>query len=212
MATLAELKTRIILAMNRDDLGTGGEAHQALIDAYTRAIEFYADELFWFNRLSTTVNTVAQTPTVTLPTGLRYGAVISYQGIPLQKVPLEDIQEYYNAQNLVYSLPVWWADDGNTVRLWPTPDAVYSLSIYGLADLGVPASSNAWTNEAYDLIEARSRMILYRDYFRDPEGAALAASAETEALGKLMRETRKRGVSPLRTDMQVRPRYNIYTG
>ena len=52
MATLAQLKTRIILEVDRDDLGSGGEAEQALIDACTDAIEHYSGEEFWFNRAS----------------------------------------------------------------------------------------------------------------------------------------------------------------
>jgi len=54
MSTLAELKTRIILDTNRDDMGAGGELEQALADAIADAIEFHAGTLFWFNRASGT--------------------------------------------------------------------------------------------------------------------------------------------------------------
>jgi len=49
MATLSELKTRIRLETNKDDIASDGEAVQALGDAIASAIEYYAEEQFWFN-------------------------------------------------------------------------------------------------------------------------------------------------------------------
>ena len=63
----------------------------------------------------------------------------------------------------------------------------------GIAELGVPADSNEWTGAGYDLIAARVRMLLCRDVLRDLDGVRLAAAAEEEALGRLRRETRRRG-------------------
>ena len=215
MATLTALYTRIILDLNRDDMGSGGDLEQAKIDAVADAVEFYSDEQFWFNRASGTASTVASTATVALPTGVRLPTVVSYLGEPLRQVPLDRISEVYNATTPLTGRPYWWAEDEGLIRLYPTPNAVYALSVYGLASTGVPAAggdTNIWTTEALPLILARAKKILLRGPLRDPEGAALMAQAEDEALTKLRRETRRRGRSTLSTDLPAATGFNINTG
>ena len=50
MATLGELKVRVRLQTNKDDIAADGEAVQALSDAIASAVEHYAEEPFWFNQ------------------------------------------------------------------------------------------------------------------------------------------------------------------
>lgn len=207
MATLTQLYTRIILETNRDDMGSGGELEQAKVDAVARAIEFHADEEFWFNRTSGTKATVANTATIALPTGMRVARAISYQQTPLRSVDLSTI-EYLTATGQ----PTQWAENDGAIQLSPIPDAVYTLSLYGLADLGVPASSNEWTTEAYDLIVETAKKFLYRGALRDWEAAQAAQAAEEEHLAKLRRETRRRGRTSLVSDLQTGTRFNILTG
>lgn len=207
MATLTELKTRVILETNRDDMSAGGAMEQALIDAYTRAIEFHADEAFWFNRKTGTVSTVASATNVALPSGMRIAQIISHLQVPLIKAALGDIEHL-----AATGLPTRWAENEGAIQLSPIPDAAYSLKVTGIAELGVPATTNEWTTEAYDLICARTRLILYRDYLRDGEGASFASLAEAEALTKLRRETRRRGATVRGTDLPVPAGFNIATG
>ncbi len=49
MATLGELKTRIRLQTNKDDIASGAESEAELADAISSAIEHYSEEPFWFN-------------------------------------------------------------------------------------------------------------------------------------------------------------------
>ena len=49
MATLAELKTRIRLQTNKDDIAAGAESEAELTDAIASAIDHYSEEPFWFN-------------------------------------------------------------------------------------------------------------------------------------------------------------------
>lgn len=214
MSTLTQLYTAIILDTNRDDMGSGGELEQAKVDAVARAVENHADELFWFNRKAGTAATVADTATVALPTGMRVPLIVSYLGSALGKVPLDTIEAAYNAATPVTGVPSQWAEDGGLIHFYPTPDAAYTVSVYGIADLGVPASSasNAWTVEAYDLILAEAKIILCRGALRDPDGLALAKDAREEALAHLRRETRRRGVTGLVTDIPVPSGFNIVTG
>ncbi len=88
--------------------------------------------------------------------------------------------------------PTDYALSGSQIRLYPTPDQVFALAVIGVADLpalSTDASSNAWTNEASDLIAARTRMTLFRDVLRDPEGVGLAKDAIREAEDALDRKT-----------------------
>ena len=206
MATLTQLYTRIILDTNRDDMGSGGELEQAKIDAVAAAIDLHASEEFWFNRASGSVNTVAATATISLPSGMLLAKRITYNGSPLAKVQLHEIQGLTETGQ-----PTKWAEDDGAVRLWPIPDAVYALSLFGTADLGVPASSNEWTTEAYELIVNEAKVILCRGPLRDPEGLSLAKDGRQEALDALRRETRRRGRTQLGTEIGAVGDYNINT-
>jgi hypothetical protein len=204
MATTAQLKTRVILQTSRDDMGSGGILEQALTDALAQAVEDWADTQFWFNRASGTGNTTANVATITMPSGIRVPAVVAYgtaySGRKLERVDLETIET-----STVTGQPTQWAENEGTIQLWPIPNGVYAIYVYGNDSAGVPASgsSNIWTTEAYDLIVATTCKRLYRDYFRDIEGATLAQAAEGEALAKLQRETRRRGRFGLKSDLPI---------
>ena len=195
MTTLHELKSRLQAELDRDDMGSGEELEAQLATAIERAVEHHADEPFWFNRTSGTVSTVAGIATVALPAGMRIAEVVSLEQEPLRRSGLDELEHRTDA-----GLPSHWAESAGTIQFWPVPDAVYSLKVTGIADLGVPdhAESNKWTTEAADLIAARARFTLFRDVLRDIEGMQLAGQAEVEALSKLRRETRRRGRHPLR--------------
>lgn len=208
MATITQLKTRLALMLNRDDTGSGGALEQALIDSYTAAIDEHANELFWFNRTSGTKATVAATATIALPTGMRIAQSISYEQVYLKKCQREDIQ-----QSTLTGRPTAWAESDGAILLYPIPDAIYTLSLYGIADLGVPASTNEWTTEAYELIANSAAKRMCMQYLRDPEGAAIYKLAEADALSQLRAETRKRGGTLLATDVPpARHSFNINLG
>jgi len=207
MATLAQLKTQVIAELNRDDMGSGGDLETVLANAIDRAIEYYADELFWFNRASATPNTVGGQNYIALPAGMRRADLITYSQQQLFKVNLEQIEYLTDT-----GIPTRWAADGNNIRLWPAPDAVYSLAVYGVADLGTPVTTNAWTTEALDLIDARVRFTLFRDILRDKDGAQFAKMAEEEALAGLNRESRRRRAVPARSADFTVARFNINKG
>lgn len=207
MATITQLYTRIILDVERDDMGSGGALEQAKIDAVADAIETYADELFWFNRKSGTTSTVADTETAALPSGMRIPHVVAYLGENLQKVPIEQIEHRTET-----GIPSKWAENEGAIQLWPIPDAVYTLSVSGVADLGVPATSNEWTTEAYKLILNEAKLALFAGPLRDPEGVNLARAMRDDALAKLRRETRRRAMTNLTTDLASGAAFNINTG
>lgn len=209
MATLTELKTRIIAETNREDLedtlATQLQTHIA------RACEYYADTRFWFNAIATTATTTANTRTLAIPSGVRR---IDRLTIPayyrdIHEVTLEGLDD-----SDIYGVPDWYCYYNDSLRFYPIPDAAYTLGIYGLAQVDAPtgaSDTNAWTNEAFDLICAHTRFTLYRDQFRDPDGAQLAKGAVADALARLQRETARRLETPRRTG-RGRRGFNIFIG
>jgi hypothetical protein len=213
MASLLDLKTRIRLETNKDDIASGGEAEAALDRAISRAIEYYQDERFWFNVGSETAVTVASTATVARP-AVRVAdkVTISNSGSvsSLTKGALGDFIE-----NSSTGVPSSYAEYGDSLYLYPIPNGAYTLTLYGVRDIAAPtldAESTVWTNEAYDLIAAHARFILYRDIWRDQEGAVLAKGAIEEALGKLRRETRRRNAGGLRSDLPLSGGFSMIRG
>jgi hypothetical protein len=207
MTTLADLKTRIIAEMVRDDL-SDDLAAQLLIHIQ-RACEYYADEKFWFNSIIASAVTVAGTATVNVPATMRRVDRVSipaYYTDALIEVTLIDLKS-----DTTQSLPRGYAYYNDALKFYPIPDAVYTLELTGLAQVAAPAvdaDTSIWTNEAQDLIVARTKMTLYRGQFRDPEGTQLAIAEVQEVFNKLKRETAKRLETKLRVRTPTRG-YNI---
>lgn len=68
---------------------------------------------------------------------------------------------------------------GQRIRLYPVPnDAVYTIRLqvgpYRLAPLVNDTDESAWLDEAYDMVKARAKYILFKNTIKD---AALAAEA-----------------------------------
>lgn len=190
MADLGQLYARLVIDTDRDDLFDTMGLAQAKFDAVADAIELHADEPFWFNRASGTGDTSDGEAALALPDGIRFARIVACDGEPLTKVALDEIDHRTETGR-----PTRWAEKGAAIRLWPIPDRAYTLFVHGLSSAGVPpsaAEANHWTIEGYRLIVATAKKLLYGGTFRDPEGYALAAGEEQEALAKLRRETQRR--------------------
>lgn len=190
MATLGDLKARIADELLKRNLTAQIASHIG------RAIEFYAGRRFWFNTGRMVGSAVAPDASgyIPLPTGTRLIDQIIIGNIVLERRDPSAIDEL-----LAFSPTPGQATDyavaGDNIRLYPTPTAAVAPVVVGtfdLAALSVDGGSNAWTNEAADLIAARTRMTLYRDVLRDPDGMALAQSAEREAVTDLDMKTMRR--------------------
>lgn len=195
MATYLDLQTRIITETNRDDLSDTLASQLTLHIA--RAIEFYASKRFWFNEGTKTGVCVIGNEYAAKPSGLReidrasitVGAAIT----PLTEKPLVYIDDLATVTSS--GQPSLYAETGDQIRLWPKPNQAYPLGFIGIVDLTVLAAAgdtNAWTNQGYDLITARTKFTLYRNQFKDEAGAGFAKDEEVEALAKLSGETARR--------------------
>lgn len=211
MVTWATQKTRIADEMVRSDIASGGAREALLEKHYQDAVEYYANEKFWFNSIVTTVNTVASTQTVTIPSTVQTveRLTIPAYDIELREVNLSEIEDYDTE-----GLPEFYSYYNDSIRLWPTPDAVYTLRIYGVSKVAAPTTGtddNIWTNEAAALIRAHTKMTLFRGLYRDPEGTQLAMAEAKDAYDALKQETARRLKKPLRSDRGARA-FNINVG
>jgi len=199
MATLAELKTRIQTEVNRDDLED--DLATILQQHIEAACEFFADEKFWFNSIVTTAATTPSTVTMTIPATVRR---IERLTIPAQYTELREavLPEFEQLDGGETGVPCVYAYYNDQIRLWPTPDAAYTLQFTGLAQVDAPetaSETNIWTVQAFDLIVSRVKMTLARDVFRDPDGVTLYGAATAEILRRAKRETARRLETPLRS-------------
>jgi hypothetical protein len=85
------------------------------------------------------------------------------------------------------------------IKLYPTPNAVYSLAFDLILDvtpaLVADTDQNFWTNQGQDLITAQAKIRLYRDYLSAVAGdqrLILARGQEVEAYSRLRAESTRR--------------------
>lgn len=191
MATLADLKTRIITETNRDDLND--ELADALTLCIQQSIDFYKNQRFWFNELRATSTLTAGSEYLAIPPEFVFvdqlRIIIGGVRYTLTKNQFTEIEDLYSVP--LTGQPTNWAEYDYQARLWPTANIAYTMIWIGVRNVSPaldyedPNSENDWTTYGYDLIDARARFLLYRDYFRDEGGMQIAKAAETEAYSNL---------------------------
>lgn len=202
MATLGDLKTRIISETLRDDLADEMASQLTLI--IQKSIDFYAANRWWFNEKLATVSTVIGSALAPLPTDFRFldQANLKVGGVSyaLALRQAVEIDELFTA-GAINGQPTDLAIVNDDLYLWPSANKVYPVELRYVADVS-PAlnytsdnSSNFWTNEGQDLIVARAKLRLYRDYLsaqlQDPRVIA-ANNQEQEAYSRLRSEHNRR--------------------
>lgn len=202
MASLGDLKTRIIAETLRDDLADSMADQLTLI--IQKSIDQYAANRWWFNEKAATVPTVIGSPYAALPVGFRFldKAWLKVGGVafPLRLLQAAEIDDLYTA-SMAGGQPTDFAILEGNLYLWPTPQTVYPVDLRYVADVTPAldydddASSNFWTNEGQDLITARAKLRLYRDYLsaqlQDPR-VVNANNQEEEAYSRLRSEHNRR--------------------
>lgn len=199
MTTLAVLKQRIADEAARDDL-TAQIAY-----AIQDAVKHYQPSRFWFteSRSEVVFSTVATQEFYTsadeadIPNLLRIDQITLLDGtVKYELIRADDREiEIYDSATSNRSRPSLYSYLAGQLRFYPIPDAVYTVRVAGITRLAVPSSdagSNAWTDDAEELIRNRAKYLLYRDVIRDKGEAAVAKAAEMEALRRLEAETHAR--------------------
>lgn len=211
MVTFTTQKLRIATEMVRGDLASGGDLETVLEQHYQDAVERYANEKFWFNSILTTATTTASVATISVPATVQTveRLTIPAYDIELREVNLKELPDYSTT-----GIPEFYSYLNDTLRFWPTPDAAYTLNVYGVAYVAAPTAGsddNIWTNQAAPLIRAHTKMSLYRGVFRDAGGTTLALSEIDDAYKALKQETARRLKKPLSSGRRSRW-FNILTG
>lgn len=95
--------------------------------------------------------------------------------------------------------PDCWTYFGQRIRLYPIPDQAYTIRLqlgpYRLSTITNVSDSNAWTMEAFDLLKARAKFILYKDIIKDAVLAAEALNDYEDQHRALKAETSRRNGS-----------------
>ena len=201
MASFLDLRTNIASDLTRDDLGN--QIGRAVLDA----IKNYERDRFYFN-----TTRLLTFPTVPLQK--------TYTGADLPQIPniIRIDQLFLKDTTSVFSLDRYepdefeWLTDSNTgpgkpsaftyidgqILLYPTPVTVYTMRPimhYRLDPLVQDADSNAWCNDAEQLIRAHAKLILYSNVLEDDAGAQRMQAQVPAYKDKLDSETSARSAT-----------------
>ncbi|MFB0490192.1 hypothetical protein ABIE45_002778 [Methylobacterium sp. OAE515] len=114
----------------------------------------------------------------------------------LRNVPIADLEAV--SDQTQPGLPTFYAKFSEGYRLFPVPDQVYTVRFTGHVRLGAPATdadTNAWVDEAYDLIAAYAKRYLALHRLKDAslkqamDTAVQEASTSLKGLATTMAST-----------------------
>ena len=204
MSTYATMRTRI-----DDELLRGNTLDTQINREILSAITHYKRRRFWFNEGTTTSSTAASTEYQNMP-----ATVLSLDSIritdgndPVQLIERSnDVLEMWGASATFSGMPSDFAKYKEKIRLYPCPDAVYTLTWAGIIDLGTPsadADTSAWFVEAEEMIRQRAKAAVRVNYIKDADaiaeqrtlalaGKPCISALEYTAFRELWRETARR--------------------
>lgn len=192
MTTRTTLKAEIIDDLERDATADGAR----VLSAISSAIKFYQPKRFWFNESrGITFNTVDGTDSYDFGSGQEIttefykidGVYVTENGQQYELSP----RDYRELETLIDTTPTEgrphsYAYINRALRLYPVPDAVYSIRLVGHIKAAEPASDgeadNVWMTEAYELIRCRAKWYLSTHVFPNPAMALSMRQAESDAL------------------------------
>jgi len=157
------------------------------------AIRAHQKDHFWFNEQQWSRSTEAGREFYALPAEYVAMFTISLNSprtklVSMLNDSMEEMEPYQGR-------PIYFALFANQYRLFPIPDGVYGLRLWGVRkypDLVADGDENPWTNEAFELIrEAAKARVFYSDIHKE-EFARTAEEAAAKARADLMLETKRR--------------------
>lgn len=194
------MQARIAREVNRTDLAA------EIRDAIQSAIQHYESTRFWFNEKSQSVSTSAGNPWVDVPadfvTADELTVQLNQRAYQLQRWSFADLDEIDTSGATVLGQPIGYALFGERFRIYPVPDAVYSITVAYLSRLGAlsaDSDTNAWMTDAEQLIRARAKWELALHRTMDETMVAAMERAEARALSVLQsRSARNLGAGYMR--------------
>ena len=199
MTTLALLKSRISDDLARDDLST--QIGQAIEDA----IEHYRTRRFFFNETRSATFSTASSQAVysvgdddDIPLFFDLDAVFLIDGTSHYEMKKDDPQrlELLSDSSGGNGRPYRYAWFDQSFRLYPIPDATYTVRPVGAIEKASPAgdseTGNVWMVHAFELLRCRAKAYLYAHVIKNLEMASVCQTGEVQALGALRGATNKR--------------------
>lgn len=193
MSNYNDMQVRIADELARADLTT--QIQKAILSA----IEFYKDDRFWFNEGEVTLNTVAGTASQALPTSPTAIGEIDIVTATVSGERYEVFEDSYDwirqNQDLTTFVgqPYKYAIFDESIWYYPIPDAVYPIIFSGLvyfATLTTGSDTNAWMNEAEELIRTRAKWDLFSNTIRnDKEAVKMLGAVDNIIYPKLKQKT-----------------------
>jgi len=200
VTTVATMVSRIENSLNRGSSFTS-QINSSIIDA----VKYYKPRRFTFNTGRATASTVDGQ---------------EYYALPNDCIEVDMMTVTYSSNNVEYldettyrwiqrntsdttrtSQPDKFAIEGLDLRMWPVPDGVYTLTMTYLRDIGgfsatlTSTLSNAWTDEAEELIRSRAMAALLQDTIGGPDAEAASVKwvvRERQKFNELRREANRR--------------------
>lgn len=192
MATYGDLINRVIGELARPDLTI--EAGYAIQDA----IKFYQGKLFWFNEGIDVGVTTSGQATYGVPGDFIEADVLEItQGstdTALRPISYDRLMAMDSGSGN-RGLPRFYTTYRGEFRLYPVPDAAYTLTLSfarRLPTLSGLTDTNAWTNEGEELIRLRAKKTMLANVVQDYDGAVAMQKLETQVLESLLAETQRR--------------------
>lgn len=188
---------RIASELARDDLSQTVDGVAAIRNAIMDAVYFYQPQAHFINEEIATTPTVAGTASYAFPEDLvslevlsivRYNTVFQLRLRRYRELDAEDSLYPSALQGAPEEYAIW----EQSVRLFPTPDDVYTLMFKYYKAIPFPATlgtSNFWTTVGEPLIRARAKFGLNMEVLRDQANAALDKAAEMEAFQAITHQT-----------------------
>jgi hypothetical protein len=196
-STYADLQNQVANDLRRSNLTA--EIAQAILDA----IQDHDSERFYFNETEIyNFNTVANqdvypiTPQPPIQEFIMIDMVRSQVGntwFTLERETPDQMEIDYSAPTS--GQPFEWSIHGNELRLFPMPNKVYPVRIFGhyrIVPLVNGTDSNQWTTIAKNLIRYSALKRLYAYPIRDMQQSQVAEAREVQEVEYLRRETDRR--------------------
>lgn len=199
MPTFSDIKAEI--ADDLDD--TTGEYSSQIANAVLAAIRYCSRSTYYFNEtreetFSTVIsqqwydgNDNANIPTLVKITRLYFidtGGMVT----DMIRMPPEEM-EVLSDNTAATGQPYGWLYFGQRIRIYPIPNAVYTIRMqlgpYRLSPLVNDTDENAWLTEAYDLVKARAKYLLFKNTLKDAQLAIEALNDYADQDSALIAET-----------------------
>lgn len=193
-STFGDMKNRVASDLERSltDVTWGARTWDDEIGgAILDAIKLYRARKWWFlqqpQTLTMTSETTADEEYVTEYTGLiqldSLRITISGNKEPLEPISFQEMERRHDG-NTSTGQPYEYCRYGGRIRLYPTPDQVYTLTWSGTFQESALTSdtiSNQWMTNGELLIRARAKLTMLRDYIKSYDDVPAAAIAVKEA-------------------------------